>query len=360
MDIKHDTHFFLGANSKDGFYSMYNGFVDIHGGDFLWLIKGGPGCGKSSFMRTIAKAAHENGLKVEYIQCSGDPSSLDGIYIPEKKLAYMDATAPHVMDATLPAMGDTYLNLGAFYRLGELRPKLTELFEINTRYKAMYKRIYSLLSAAGNLDPGKIPGLVTDADREVARRRALGVADREFGRPTRFGGGKQTHRLLSAISCEGCIRLSGTVNALCKRVYALDDEYGLADTYLRTLADAAQLRTIDTIICHDPLNPKRIEALLLPDLSLGFVATRPIYGEAIETSRNVRLDSIIDKERVQSNRKKIRATSKLRSAILDEAMLALSEAKLVHDDIEALYNPHVDFDSLYALCGEHVRAMLAK
>ncbi len=42
--------FFLGANSKDGFYSLYGGFGSAPG-DYLTVIKGGPGTGKSGFMR---------------------------------------------------------------------------------------------------------------------------------------------------------------------------------------------------------------------------------------------------------------------------------------------------------------------
>jgi nucleoside-triphosphatase THEP1 len=39
--------------------------VDCAGGDFLWVIKGGPGCGKSEFMSRVAGAAESVGLEVE-------------------------------------------------------------------------------------------------------------------------------------------------------------------------------------------------------------------------------------------------------------------------------------------------------
>ncbi|MCQ2420706.1 MAG: hypothetical protein MJ118_06190, partial [Clostridia bacterium] len=73
---------FLGANTAKGFYSLYDSFCSGPD-DFLWVLKGGPGCGKSSFMRKIGKAAEDAGLDVEYVICSGDPDSLDGIYIPQ-------------------------------------------------------------------------------------------------------------------------------------------------------------------------------------------------------------------------------------------------------------------------------------
>ena len=76
-----NTTFFLGANSAQGFYSLYSDFAS-RPGDMLHIIKAGPGTGKSTFMRKIGQAAEERGYEVEYIICSGDPDSLDGVYIP--------------------------------------------------------------------------------------------------------------------------------------------------------------------------------------------------------------------------------------------------------------------------------------
>ena len=50
------TRYFLGGNTASGFVSFYGQFCRGPE-DFLWVIKGGPGCGKSSFMKTIGRAA---------------------------------------------------------------------------------------------------------------------------------------------------------------------------------------------------------------------------------------------------------------------------------------------------------------
>ena len=64
--------YFLGANSRSGFYSLYDSFPPGEN-TFLHIIKGGPGNGKSRFMRRIGAAAESRGLDVEYVLCSGDP-----------------------------------------------------------------------------------------------------------------------------------------------------------------------------------------------------------------------------------------------------------------------------------------------
>ena len=107
--------YFLGANSQEGFASLYR-FFPGEPDAFLHIIKGGPGTGKSGFMRRIGQAAEEQGLDVHYVLCSGDPDSLDGVYIPAMRLAWVDGTAPHVAEPASFGVDSDYVNLGAFCR----------------------------------------------------------------------------------------------------------------------------------------------------------------------------------------------------------------------------------------------------
>lgn len=54
------VRFFLGANSGDGFYSLYDNFACAPG-DRLHLIKAGPGCGKSTFMKSLRPVPRSKG-----------------------------------------------------------------------------------------------------------------------------------------------------------------------------------------------------------------------------------------------------------------------------------------------------------
>lgn len=95
MTTEPQVRFYLGANSPAGFYSLYDQLIDPAQAADILILKGGPGCGKSTLMKRVARQAEERGLDVEYIPCSGDPESLDAIVLPQKKAAIVDGTAPH-------------------------------------------------------------------------------------------------------------------------------------------------------------------------------------------------------------------------------------------------------------------------
>ena len=80
-----DTSVFLAANTGLGFVSVYDGFPPED--CFLHIVKGGPGTGKSGYMKAIREAARTRGLDTLSVLCSGDPDSLDGLWIPALKTA---------------------------------------------------------------------------------------------------------------------------------------------------------------------------------------------------------------------------------------------------------------------------------
>ena len=106
------TEFFLASSTTEGFFSVFKDLYDPKEGWFCYILKGGPGTGKSTIMKKINLKAMENGIKSELIHCSSDPDSLDAIILPELKIAVADGTAPHVLEPMYPGVSDSIINLG--------------------------------------------------------------------------------------------------------------------------------------------------------------------------------------------------------------------------------------------------------
>jgi MoxR-like ATPase len=88
-------HMFPGGNTSLGFFSYYDYILSQDEATRIICIKGGPGVGKSTFMRKIGEEMQKRGYNVEFMHCSSDNNSLDGVVIPAIKVALLDGTAPH-------------------------------------------------------------------------------------------------------------------------------------------------------------------------------------------------------------------------------------------------------------------------
>ena len=111
------TNFFLGANSGSGFQNLFSEIMDPETAFDIMILKGGPGVGKNTFMWEIGRTMEQAGADVEYLWCSGDPDSLDGVVIPALRCAVCDGTSPHAVEPKYPAAVDRYVDLGRFYDL---------------------------------------------------------------------------------------------------------------------------------------------------------------------------------------------------------------------------------------------------
>ena len=144
----HGIQFFLGANSAQGFASLYDQWVDQTQMQAFYAIKGGAGCGKSTLMHHIARQARQAGWTVEYIRCSGDPDSLDGIYLPQKRVALADGTAPHRMDPEYTGATGHYVDLGVGYDRQALFPLREEIIAATQAYRSCYPKATRCISQA--------------------------------------------------------------------------------------------------------------------------------------------------------------------------------------------------------------------
>jgi len=357
--MQKETHFFLGANTPAGFTSLYSALVDPYTDDTLYIIKGGPGCGKSSFMAHIAGEIADTGLDVEHIHCTADPDSLDAIYIPALKIAYVDGGHPHVMEARYPAVMEQYLNLGEFYDVDALKPKKSEIIATNRTYKALYARAYDCIAAAHGIIREVADYIVDDDVIAAVKKRTKGIISREIGKK-RGGTGTITRRFLSALTCQGYVSRFDTVAALATRVYHLDNTLGLAHHMLTDLSEAAVAAGLDCILCPAPLNPDRAAHLFIPALSLAFISSDYLAQYDGPAYRHIRLDAMADGERLRGYKAKLRFLKKIFGILIGEAVSTLAEAKAVHDELEGIYNPHVDFDGVYRLAKRHVDGLLSQ
>ena len=108
------NHFFASANSADGFLNNFKYINNENKKGYQYILKGGPGKGKSTLLKTIAKHFENLGETIEYFHCSSDPKSLDGVRLKNRNISLVDGTAPHITECQIPSIKDEIINLGEY------------------------------------------------------------------------------------------------------------------------------------------------------------------------------------------------------------------------------------------------------
>lgn len=344
-------HFFLGANSGRGFASLYDLLLD-HGFSDLAIIKGGPGCGKSTLMRRVAETAEAQGRTVHRVRCSGDPDSLDAVILPEVNTALVDGTSPHVLEPRYAAVHERYLDLSPFYDLAGVKKEREAIVHESDAYRSAYASAYRILRAVDAVESERRCVLHAALDERKLLRRAEGIASRELaGR--KCGGGSEARAFFGGFTCKGEITYIDDAARAYERVYALDDSALLAAPMLELLKERALAVGEKVLVGCDALRPELPRHLLIPGRSLAFV-TLPRSG----AYRRVRLDAMAEGALSREEKGRLRLLRRLKKSLADEAVDALKAAKASHDRLEQLYHPYVDFAGVTAAAQCEAERML--
>ena len=353
-----NIQYFLGGNTPTGFYSLYHQLSDPTRIRALYIIKSGPGSGKSSLMRRVERHARAAGLETQQVLCSGDPDSLDALILPQLGAALVDGTAPHVVEPQCPGVVDRYIDLSGFYDRAGLQPLKQDILDATAEYQGHYKRVYHCLGAAGELRRDMTELLDGPEVQRKLSKRAAGIISRELKKPP-VGEGRADLRFISAVTHKGTLTLWDTVAAQADRIYELADSFGLAHHMLNPILTAALAAGCDAVVCPDPMAPDRLAHLIFPSLSLAFVTStqeEPWPGPAY---RRLRLDTMADADVLRLNRPRLRFTRRVASALMEEGVADLAQAKAAHDRLEKLYNPYVDFDAVAQTADRLAQEVLA-
>src|SRR5690606_35144325 len=73
---------FASGNTGRGFRSYFDG-IPWPEPRRVFVLKGGPGTGKSAVIRLVAEGLMERGVAVELFHCPSDPASLDAVNAPD-------------------------------------------------------------------------------------------------------------------------------------------------------------------------------------------------------------------------------------------------------------------------------------
>ncbi len=337
--------FFAGANTGEGFVSEYPTMANERELTRLWILKGGSGTGKSTFMRKVSADAAENFTVVHYL-CSSDPDSLDAVHISdgERSWAILDGTAPHVWEMTYPGAASGILYLGKFWDNAKLAAQRSTLEALHDAKKEAYAAAYRSLAALAKLEETahREAAAITDLPKlEGFCRRLLAripKKDRAVCLPLPIPGDVCRTWSLSqkGVTCtDGLWRLANVH-------WQLEDLHGTATLLLEVLRQSAAEQGIQTLVSRHPIGDRIVE-LLLPALSLHLTAG-PAHGE-IPTDKTISMRRFLKKDPpVSKGQRRLRA--RLMAEIQADAIASFQKAGEAHRQIEQLYVPAMDFPKL--------------
>ena len=256
---------FAASNSSSGFKSYYQEIFNKREYKKIYVIKGGPGTGKSHFMNVVADFVLEQGYNIERYYCSSDPDSLDAIIV-DNRVVLLDGTPPHTYEGRLAGAREELIDLGSFWSSEALALKVDEIEKLVGKKSECYKRAYKYLEACGAVDEVSAE-LVTSAIKYDKMNSAIERLLLSFSEEDACD---IAPAITDSLGMRGRVKFDTFENSA-EKLYYIIDVCGSARFYLSLLISRAKEKNIGMRVSYDPILPQYPDGVYFYNKRTAFV-----------------------------------------------------------------------------------------
>jgi len=356
-------HYFACANSAKGFQNLFAS--NLQGLEKIFILKGGPGNGKSSLMKRIGTYLEEKDLDVEYIHCSGDSDSLDGVVSRKIGFAIVDGTAPHIIEPKCAGCVEEYINIGAGWDCSKLKENQEDIEKILSEIAKCYPAAYDEFAKGikihdewekiyiENMDFKKANDLTEIVIQDILQDTKL---EKE---------GKVVHRFFGGSTCNGPVDYVPTIIEPVGTRYFIKGRPGSGkSTLLKKLMVKAQLRGLDVEVYHCGFDPNSLDMILLPEIDkVIFDSTAPheYYPDRKEDIIVDMYEQLIVPGTDEEYEEQISDIKVRYKDTVNAGIEYLRKAKNLHDKLENYYIEATDYsvaENIYSTLVEKIDALI--
>ena len=337
--------FFFGANNKQKYASLFSDIYKPEDDGMHYILKGGPGTGKSTLMKKVAAEFERRGYFVERGYCSADPLSLDVVIAPEINFSIIDGTSPHGFDTTYPGVTEYIINLGDAWDKKYLKEYKTAIINLTEENKSLHKKAAEFLRVASQFKLANMQYCDKITDRKKLESFAERLCKREIPERKNAERGKINKRFLSAVTPDGIALQYETIVALSERIITVNDEVSVCAPFIMNyIAETAVKNGYEIYVCYCPLFPNvKIEHIIIPELKLCFFTETKSHPTLVSEEKRIHASRFINKEDFSEIKERVKFNYRLQEEMIEAAVKKISVAKGIHDRLEDYYIRATDF-----------------
>ncbi|MFC4619903.1 PRK06851 family protein [Camelliibacillus cellulosilyticus] len=342
-------HYFAGSHSSRGFYSLYD--EALKGLDNLYILKGGPGTGKSTVIRKVGERLASDGYDIEFLHCSSDNHSLDGVLIPALKAGIVDGTAPHIVDPKYPGAVDRIVNLGDFRDDARLRVYKDQIISLTDAISATFQEAYEKFADAKKVHDEIESIYIRAMDFDKANQVTETLMATIFAKDIHPERTPTIKRLFSgAATPNGPVCFYDNLTSDMEKRYIIKGRAGSGkSTMMKKIAARAEQLGLSHECYYCAFDPNSLDMVIIPSLKTAILdGTAP---HVVNPSRSG--DEIVDMFELCINAQveidhaeALAALEASYQELMKEGIARLAAAKEKHDQLETYYVQAMDFEGI--------------
>ncbi len=341
MNNRGKTRYVLASShTSQGFCTFIPELVE--GVGKVYILKGAPGSGKSTFIRLLGEVMSQQGYDVEFWVSADDPVTPDGVYIAYFNAAVINGSLPQPIDPKYPGAREVIVNLGDFWHSDIIAERETQIIEQVDQLDILNSQIDKILKDAsrvkeeirmgnaGHLNMAKMAQLIQEISADILEEHR-----------------GEKHYFAGVITADGWVDYIDELSADCRKRYIFKGPSGSGkSTAICELARQAKERGYFLEYYHCGLEVECLVMIVIRNLQLALI-------EAADTEMALKPgDIVVNMTQYLDNYDLERAAAKSSEAyrrfeaLLRQAQQELEKSHQVAREIKKIYASAMNFEGL--------------
>jgi len=328
------------SNTSQGFRTFLPEL--LQGVAKVFVLKGAPGTGKSTFIRLLGEAFSDQGYEVEFWVSAADPVSPEGVLIPQLRAAVVNGSLSSPIDPCYPGVTGDIIYLGDYWNknlLQDYGPEIVNMYDQQEQHRQqatlVLKRAAEIRDnikkkAAAYLNLEKLHDLVGQLAGEILDT-----------------GPAEKHYFASAVTAEGMINYIDEISSSCQKRYVFKGPAGSGkSSALMELANRARIKGYSLEYYHCGLEVENIQMIIIRNLQIALIdagtldlAVKP-WDTVIDMSQC--LEGYDEAELLHESSEALR----IFESLLLEAQQELEKTRCCMKGLKKIYSLAMDFEAL--------------
>ncbi|HHY72057.1 MAG TPA: hypothetical protein GX497_02290 [Bacillus bacterium] len=341
-------NYYAGGNTARGFHNLFDS--NIKDLERLFILKGGPGTGKSFLMKKIGEEWLNKGFNIEYLHCSSDNHSIDGVIIRDLQVGIVDGTAPHVIEPKAPGAIEEYVNLGEAWDSDKLAVHKKDILQLSEQISKSFQTAYSLFAEGLKIHDEWEGIYIKNMDFAEANKFTKELIQQLLGGVKLNKKANVRHRFLGAATPIGPIDFIQNLTEGIENRYFIKGRPGSGkSTMLKKIAASAEDLGYDVEIYHCGFDPRSVDMVILREIGIAIFDSTAPHEHFPDRKNDKVIDVFTRTLPVGIDEKYATEISEIKerySAKMKKATSYLAKAKQLHDQLEKIYIAAIDFSVL--------------